>query len=535
MKRLFHVTSSSIASAAFIVAVFSIMSRLAGFVRDRILIGLFGAGATLDAYYQAMRVPDLLLQLFVVGALSASFIPIFSKYYLGKQEEKAWRYTNAMLLTMFLGFALLAVAGGVFAPQIAQGIAREGFDDAGRALVAQMMRIMFFGQCFFAASLVFGSVLQGAKRFILYSFAPIANNVGIILGALFLVPIMGPVGLAWGAVLGALLHAFVQAVGVYALGYGFRLVPFWRERDVLTSLKSMVPRVMGLAVSQVNFLLMGILAGTLVQGSVTMLNLAYTLNFFPIGVIAVSYAIAAYPTFCEHVNAKRFDDLRAAFSDAVRQILLFMVPLTVAFLLLRMQIVRVAFGAKGFAWASTIATAETLGFFAISFFAQAIVFVQVRVFFALGDTATPFVVGLVSAAANLGLALALMPVMGIQGLGIAFSAAAMLQAVLLWVLLRVRIGSLHEARLMKSLVTLSLAGMVCAATMQAVKQFVGDATELDTFIDVLWQGVAAGVAGFVLYGVIALVLRSPEMVTVAQGLRRKLLRSARPSEVTEVV
>lgn len=535
MQRLFRAGSASITSAAFIVAVFSVMSRVAGFVRDRILIDLFGAGATLDAYYQAMRVPDFLLQLFVVGALSASFIPFFTRYYLADQEEKAWRYTNAMLFTMLAGFAAVAVVGATFAPQLAQLVALKAFTEESRALVAQMMRVMFLGQCFFAVSLVFGSVLQGAKRFVLYAFAPIANNVGIILGALFLVPVLGPVGLAWGAVLGAAFHVLVQVVGVFSLGYVPRFVAFWREKDVRQSLLSMGPRVLGLAVNQVNFLLMGIIAGTLMEGSVTVFNLAYNLNFFPIGVIAVSYAIAAYPTFCEYVHAKDTAALRNAFATTVRQVLFFMIPLTVVFLLLRAQIVRVMFGAEGFDWVATITTAETLGYFAVSFFAQAIVYVLVRMYFALEDTATPLIVGLLAALVNVVGAVTLAPQLGVQGLGIAFSASAIVQAAVLWVLLRLRLGSLHEGQLVRSVATLSLAGIVCAATMQAVKYVVGDMTALDTFWDVAWQSVASSGAGLALYAILSYLLKSPDALAVAQGLRRKLIRSARPAEVTEVV
>lgn len=530
ITRLFSGAPSSMTSAAFIVAVFSIISRVAGFVRDRILIGLFGTGPTLDAYYQAQRIPDFLLQLFVVGALSASFIPIFSRYFLAKHDAKAWRYTNAMLTLLVVGFTVLALVGIALSPQLAELVA-PGFDDARMLLTVRMMRVMFVGQAFFSLSMVFGSVLQGAKRFVLYSFAPIANNIGIIIGAVFFVALMGPVGLAWGSVLGAFLHMFVQGIGVFALGYTLRPAPFWHNPDVFTTVKQMGPRVLGLAVNQLNTLVIGVIASTLAVGSVVIVQFATTLNFFPIGVIAVSYAIAAFPTFCEHVNKKDLGAFRSAFSEAMRQVLFFIVPVTVVTLLLRAQIVRIVFGAEGFSWESTVVTADTLAFFAVSFFAQAAVFILVRAYYAFEDTVTPLVVGAVSAAVNVTAALMLVGEFGVVGLGFAFSAASIVQAVVLWVFLRARVGTLDEARLLRSLAVLTVAALASAVVIQVVKVLFVRVWALDTFWHVAGQAGAAALAGLLTYAGIAFLLRSPEMRAVVNGLRRKLLRAARPTEV----
>ncbi len=534
MQKLFQAASPSIASAAVIVAAFSVVSRLAGFVRDRILLGLFGAGETLDIYYQASRIPDFLLQLLVVGALSASFIPIFAKYLVAGDDAKAWRYTNGMLAFLVTGFGVVAVAGAVAARPLAALIA-PGFSDDALDHVAQMMRVMFLGQCFFSVSLVFGSALQGAKRFVVTSLAPVVNNVGIILGALFLVPLMGPVGLAWGTVLGALLHALVQLVGAASLGYAPSFVPFWRDKDVRATAFHMAPRTLGLAVNQINFLIMGVIATTLAAGSATIFNLAYTLNFFPIGVIAVSYAIAAFPTMCEHAAKKNTDGFRTVFSDTIRQVLFYIIPATVLFLLLRAQLVRVLFGAAAFDWEATILTADTLAYFALSFFAQSFVFVLARAYFAFEDTLTPLVVGTASALINAAAAWVLADGMGVVGLGLAFSLTAMFQAALLWVFLRIRVGSLHEGSILASLAKLSLAGLAAGVATQATKYAVVRIVELDTFWAVFAQAAIASVAGLVVYAAVAFVLGSREMADVARGLRRKLLRAARPTGVTETV
>lgn len=534
MVRLFSTATSSLTSAAAVVGIFSIVSRIAGFIRDRILLSIFHAGPVLDSYYQAQRIPDLLLQLFVVGALSASFIPIFTKYYLGDDRARAWKYTSSMLVALAVGFTLISIIGIALADPLSRLIA-PGFSGESQQLVASMMRILFVGQCFFSVSMVFGSVLQGAKRFVLYSFAPIVNNVGIILGAMFLAPTIGPLGLAYGAVLGGILHALIQLVGVMALGYRFTRPSLLINPDVRLTFWQMGPRVMSLAVNQVNFLLMGIIASHLVVGSVTTLNLAYTLNFFPIGVIAVSYAIAAYPTFCEKAVQNNLAALRSSLSETIRQTLFFLLPVTAVTLLLKAQIVRLVYGAPGVTWEATITVANTLGAFAFSFFAQGIVYILVRGFFALEDTRTPLLIGLASGAINIAAALILAPSLGVSGLGIAFSLAAIVQVAALWICLRPRLGGLDEARLARFLGVHMAAGVLAAIVMQIVKYAFSARVPLDTFTHVLWQTLLAGGAGLIVYGLVALALKSEEMRAFLMGIRRKFLRQARPSEVSGVI
>ena len=531
IKRLFSTTTTSVVSAAAIVAGFSLLSRLVGFVRDRILAGIFGAGDALDVYYTAFRVPDLVFQLIVIGALSACFIPVFTRYF-GHDDDKAWKYTSNVLNLLTALFLVISAVGIILAPVYTPWVA-PGFSPDKQALVVAATRVMFLGQAMFAISMVFGSVLQGAKRFILYSFAPIINNVGILFGAVFLVPVFGLMGLAWGAVLGAILHALIQTVGVYALGYRYTLSLNFRDPDIQYTLRQMGPRVMGIGVGQLNFLLMTLLATGLAHGSVTILQFAYNLNFFPIGVIGVAYAIAAFPTFCEFVKDDELNKLREAFSNTVRQVMFLIIPVTIVSLLLRAQIVRLVFGAGVFDWTDTIVTADTLAMFALSFFAQCLVFVIVRVFFAYGDSRSPFLAGLIAAAISAVCGFLLAPAYGVPGLAWAFSLASMVQLAVLWVLLKAKLGSLDEKAILRSTALLSLAGAATAAVTQAMKYFVVDYVHLDTFMNVLFQTLAAGGAGLVMYLATAFLLGSPEMAAFAAGLRARLIKTAKPTETVQ--
>ncbi|MFH1712408.1 MAG: lipid II flippase MurJ, partial [Patescibacteria group bacterium] len=262
----------------------------------------------------------------------------------------------------------------------------------------------------------------------------------------------------------------------------------------------------------------------------TIIQFAYNLNFFPIGVIAVSFAIAAFPTLCDLSNRRDQTGFIQTFSTTVRQILFFVIPATFIFILLRAQIVRVVLGAGEFDWQATIATADTLGFFAISFFAQALVFILIRAYFAYHDTLTPFIVGLVAAAINIIAALLLTLKFGVQGLGVAFSLAAIIQVILLWVPLRQRIGTLDEWRIIRSFAILTIAGFAGALTTQVMKTIVVNFITLDTFFGVLLQGLIAGTIGLIVYGTIAYFFKSEEMIEFIKGMKRRLFKKAKPEE-----
>lgn len=537
MIRWLKGRSETITSAAAIVASFSVLSRLVGFVRDRILAGAFGAGDVLDVYFAAFRIPDLLFQLMVVGALSASFIPLFTKYYgkgvnskqKAEGKKKEWELTNKILNLLVLGFGVLIGLGIIFIEPLSQVIA-PGFDADKQAAVAQMARIMFGAQFLLCISMVFGSVLQGAKNFFLYSMAPIFYNLGIIAGVFFFVPALGEIGLAWGVVLGAFLHLLLQFMGVKALGFSYRPLLKIKDKDVLYTLKHMVPRVLGLAVNQVNFLLMTIIASTLAVGSVTILQFAYNLNFFAVGVIGVSYAVAAFPTLCELYNQGKKSELISTFSKTARQMLLFLVPATILFILLRAQVVRLVVGAGEFDWDATILTANTLGFFVITLILQALVYLLVRMYFAQGNTRAPFVYGLV-AAVIFGLsAIILTDKFGVLGLGIAYSLAVTVQFTLLWISLRVKMGSLDEIVIFKSLRKMLIAGLACAVTAQGMKYLVVSLITLDTFLGVFVQLMIAGGVGGGVYLLTAYSLRSDEMMDFIAGFKKRFFKQHKPQE-----
>ena len=369
MFRFLNVESKTVASAAAIVGVLSFVSRLFGLVRDRILAGTFGAGDVLDAYYAAFKVPDLLFNLLVVGAVSASFIPLFTRHISSGEKERAWHLANNILHLVLAAMAGLSLVVFFFADSVGWMIA-PGFSGEKHTLVVGFTRMMLFAQFLLAGSSIFGSILQGSKRFFLASLAPIFYNLGIIFGAVFFVPIFGPLALAWGVVLGAFLHMLIQWFGSHLLGYRYalRFRPFDSEsREIL---KTMGPRTLSLAVSQVQFLLFTVMASLFTAGSVTALQFAYNIQFFAVGIIGVSYAIAVFPSFAEAFGAGDIKRFVLIFSQTVRGVLFLTVPMMMLLLVLRVQAVRLVVGAGTFGWSETYQTMDILAWFLLSLAAQ---------------------------------------------------------------------------------------------------------------------------------------------------------------------
>jgi putative peptidoglycan lipid II flippase len=530
IKKLFSGQINSITMAALLVALSSLVSRFLGIFRDRILASQFGAGDTLDIYYAAFRIPDLIFNLLVLGALSAGFIPIFTclikdprcklkSIFTGSPNQEAWDLASNMLNLLMVLLVILSAIGIIFAPIITKLIT-PGFTGDKQIMTALLSRIMFLSPIFLGISSIFGGILQSFKRFFVYSLSPIFYNIGIILGALFLVPIFGIYGLAWGVVIGAFMHMIVQIPTVFSLGYRYKPIFNFKNSNIKKISVMMVARTMSLATSQINLVVITIVASTLTSGSLAIFNFANNLQTFPIGIFAVSFAVAAFPA----MSAIAFDKkkLIASFSSVTRQILFFIIPASVLLFTLRAQITRVILGAGQFNWEDTVLTINTLSFFIISLFAQAILPLLVRVFYARHNSSTPFLVGLFCGFLNVLLSLFLSKKMGVTGLALAFSLSSIINLLLLWVILRKEIGSLDEKRIFISSFKFSLAALVCGISIQGMKLLVWPFINMTRVWGVLTQGLSAGIVGILAYIVFCSLMESEELLYFWGSIKKRL-------------
>ncbi|MFA5935707.1 MAG: murein biosynthesis integral membrane protein MurJ [Patescibacteria group bacterium] len=522
-NKLWNGETNGLTAAALIVGGASLASRIVGVFRDRVLASTFGAGESLDAYYAAFRLPDLLYSLVILGALSAGFIPVFAEYLETKSKDEAWRLAERVLSVV--GATMMFICGAliVFAP-ILVPITVPGFQGDKLDITIQLTRIMALSPFFLGLSAVMGGILQATRRFFAFALAPVLYNVGIIFGALVLAPVMGLEGVAWGVVLGAFLHFLTQASVALRLGLRRIPPPSFRTEGVRRIIRLMAPRTAGLAVSQVNMVILLSLASTLPVGSIAVFNLANNLQSFPVSIFGISFAIAAFPNLSRAVARKDHEDFIHTISSAARKIAFLIVPATVLFILLRAQIVRLALGAGEFDWTDTIRTADVLGLFVISMLFQALVPLLARAFYAIQDTWTPLLASLVAEAFNLVLALVLRESFGIMGLAVSFSVASALNLLLLWWLLYYKKGSLGEGDFTRSLLRTFAASLALLGFGWVARQGLGMVFPLRTFWQVALQAAGTFIVGGMGFVIVAILLKSEEFHEFRIAAVRRFLK-----------
>jgi putative peptidoglycan lipid II flippase len=426
-----------------------------------------------------------------------------------------------------LAFACAAIAW--FAPNIVP-IITPGFAGEKLQLTIQLTRIMALSPLLLGMSAVMGGVLQSTRRFFAFALAPILYNVGIIVGAVFLSPVFGIAGVAWGVVGGALLHLVAQASVTVPLGLRRLARPSFRPEGVRRILKLMIPRTAGLAVTQINLVILLALASSLETGAVAVFNLANNIQSFPVGVIGISFSIAAFPLLARAAGARDDQAFMQALVGAGRKIIFLILPMTALFLLLRAQIVRAILGQGKFDWDDTIRTAAVLGWFSFSLAAQSLVPLFARAFYAIQDTWTPLWISLASEITNIALALVLRSRFGIAGLAMAFSAAACVQFLLLaaWLCKRRRLFIPRE--LVVSLGKIFLATFALLAVAYPLRQWIGTVYPLRTFWQILLQAGASTIGGLAAFIGVSWALKSQEFAEFKSAIARRLWRKAKVTE-----
>lgn len=526
MLKIFHSQAKSVTSAAIIIAGASLLSRLMGVVRDRALAHYFNTGPVADAYFAAFKIPDLIFNLLVAGALTAGFIPIFTKLLNPDNETDspaAWRLANNVLNILVVALTSICVLGMIFVKPLTHLIA-PGFTPENFALAASFTRIMFLSPLLLGISMIMGGILQSLRRFVLYSFAPVLYNFGIIIGITILVKYFGVIGLPWGVVLGAFLHCSIQIYGAWKSGWRWQKVFDWSDRNTILVGKLMIPRTLGLAITQFNQLITTILASLLPAGSLAVYSYANNLQSLPTGIIAIPFAMAVFPVLSATAAQKNNHAFVDNLSTTIRQILFLTVPAAILILLLRAQIVRVVLGSGTFDWDSTKATANALAFFSLGLIAQALIPLLARGFYALSNTKTPFVIGVIAELISIIAALLLMKPLGASGLALATTVGATINTVLLLLYIRQTTKTLDGGKIIFSLLRIMAAAMAMALAVQGLKYPLAKIFNQDYFWGIFGQGLVAGLTGIVVYGIICHILKVPEFVIFKDSFAKRWLK-----------
>ncbi len=523
---------NSIASAAMILALATLASKILGFFKITILAKQFHLGNELDVYYAAFRIPDFIFNLIVMGALSAGFIPVFARLISEKKEGEAFRTTNIILNLLFVMVLFLCVASIIFAPQLI-GLVAPGFHDEKKAMTIELTRIMFLSPIFLLLSSILGGILQSYGRFFIYSLSPIMYNIGIIIGAVYFSQWWGLPGLAWGVVLGSFLHFAIQLPIVFKLGFSYQWVIDIKDAGTRQIIKMMIPRTLTLTTTQLNLLVITAIASTLEAGSLAVFNLANDLQSFPLGLFAISFAVASFPTLSSLGAIEHRTEFARNLSKTTRQILFFVIPISILLIVLRAQIVRVILGHGQFGWDATIMTLNTLGIFSISLFAQSVIPLFSRAFWALHDAKTPFFTSLAGMIINLILAFYLSKQYGIIGLVSSFSIASIVNAALLYYLINKKTGFACHSGIYKPVLKISLAAIASGYFAHELLYISEPYLGTSTAVGIMTQGFIAGMSALLLYCFICWKLGVRELLVFKNSIQRRIFRSK--VETSEII
>ncbi len=512
----FNGWGDEVSRGAIIVAVFSVISRLVGVLRDRFLASTFGAGYILDSYYAAFRLPDLIFNTLVLGALATALIPIFIERREKQGLKAAWDLGNRILNLLTIILVFFVIIGIGLAPYLVKIIA-PGFDLANIVLTVKLARIMLLAVVIFGISNLFGSLLQAQQRLIAFAAAPIFYNLGIIAGLFWFVPRGGAIGLAWGVVLGSFLHMLLQLWSIWHLGW--RWHPLWPLGDsaVFNFLRLLGPRTLGLMAAQINQIVTVSFISALTVGSLAAYSLALNLHSFPINVFGVSLAVAVFPLLSRSRSLGQHQEFINHFSQNIRRVLFYVIPLSVLFLVLRAQLVRVILGSGAFNWYDTIRTAQVLGFLALAIVSDSLIPLVARTFYALQDTKTPVIAAFLSIIVNLGLLITLKSY-GLAGVGLAYIFSSLTNLLVLIIFLGKRLGSLGSKHIINGVWQMSLGSLAAAATAYGTLYLIEPFVNMNTFWGIFIQGLSAGLVGIFSYLAVSLAIGMSELNFVRSWL-----------------
>ncbi len=488
------------------------LSNVLGFLRDRFLAQKIIA-ADVDTYFNAFRLPDLVFNVLILGAVTTAFIPVFTDYLFKKgQDDEAWRLANTVLnlaaITLLVSLAFLYFLMPIIIPYISPFNESERVDQT-----VMLARMLIFQPFIFGLSYIAGGVLNSFKRFVAYAFAPLVYNGAIILSIVYLSPVYGIKGVVYGVIAGALLHLLIQIPTLLTLGYRYRPIIDWRLDGLRQIFQLMIPRTVQLLLLQLVLLVFARAAAQLPIGSASGLGYADNIQTVPTVIFGNAFALASFPYLSEAFSNSKTEHFNRYLGRATKAALFFLLPSAVGLYLLRVQLVRLVLGSGHFGWDQTIMTADALGMYAIGLTALGLIPLFSRAFFAMQDTRTPMLLAIPGTvvAIALGYWLAFSTGWGVGGLALAFSISNILQLGLLYGVLRKRINLTIERDLVVSLLTYILLALIMALAIQLVKTYIGTVTDLRFGVNVLLQGVVGLVVGAATYLGLAFILRLEEV------------------------
>jgi len=527
-----HLKDNKIASAAVIIAVFSLVAKILGLARDAVFSHQFGAGNIIDSYFAAFRIPDFIYNLLILGTFSVAFIPVFSEYLL-KDKDKGNKLASSIINVTLIMMLALTILAYIFINPLVKAIA-PGFTGDKYEVTKLFTKIFLLSPLFLTLSSIFSSMLNTYRRFALVSMAPVVYNLSIILGALYLYPKMGPAGLAWGVAIGAFLHFAIQIPQVLRLGFRYSYHIDWKDSGFRKFWKLYWPRIFSMGTGQITSLIVSIFGSFLGTGALAAFYYANNLQSVFLSLFAISFAIAIFPLLSDLFNQKDDQGFKDVLAKTTIQILFWIVPLSILTLILRAQIVRLVLGigqGTHFTFADTRLVAAALGLFSISLFAQALIPLFTRAFYAMQNTIVPVVIGFITIIINIFATYYLTMKFGISGMALSFSITSIVNLLLLLVELHAKLGSIHDDYLLLNSLKIIISSIFAGAGAYFSLYLIAPIVNMHTYWGILIQGVGAGLLGLVVYLIFGWILNLSETHNLLKLLRTTGNKIGRPINI----
>ncbi|MBS1819865.1 MAG: murein biosynthesis integral membrane protein MurJ [Acidobacteria bacterium] len=522
--------SDRLAHAAGLAGAATLTSRILGLIREQVLAALFGAGDQMDAYLVAFRIPNLVRDLFAEGAMSAAFVPTFTRHLTLHGKDDAWRLGNNVINALLLITGLIVVLGGVFAGPLVTLYAEQFASVPGKLeLTITLARVMFPFLTLVAIAAAMMGMLNSLRHYFVPAVSPATFNVVAIVFAIGLTPLMPALGLprimsiAIAALVGGLMQVLVQWPSLRGEGFRYRPVLDLRDPGLHQVLVLMGPGTVGLAATQLNLFVTTLLATSQGTGAVSWLQYAFRVMYLPLGLFGVSIATAVLPTAARNAALEDRAAIRATVARGLALMLVVNLPATCGLVALSTPIIRLLLERGHFTSADTASTAWALRLYAVGLVGYSTARIVSPVFYALGRSRVPVLLSTVSVLTNLALSLVFVRVMGFGGLALATSLAALLNAALcVWLLRRELGGSLDDARLMGVLTKVGIASIAMTAAVvtadRALYRFTSGASTLSRAA-ALSATIAAGVVAL---GLAARALQIEEFGFLTAEARRRV-------------
>ena len=530
---------SSLHEAAFWLALFALFSQILALVRDRLLAHHFGAGAELDIYYAAFKIPDLIFVTVASIVSISAMVPLFAKK--ESEGEKHLKSATDSIFTVFSFFIIIScLIAWLLMPYILPYLF-TGFSVGVIEKTISLSRILLLSPLLLGFSNFFGSIVQYQRRFILYAMSPLLYNIGIITFILYKVLKIGITAAVWGVVLGALFHFLLQAIFVFYSPLRPRFSFHIKWKDIKEVAMLSIPRTLALSVVTFVGIIFASFASKLGEGSIAVFNLGFNLQSAPLSLIGVSFSLAAFPSLAISVAKKDMTDVVFKISDGLRQIIFWSLPATALIIILRAHLVRVVLGSGNFDWSDTRLTAAVLAIFVISSVFQSIQLFLSRSYYALGKTSAPLLGNIAGGALSVVLAFIFIKFYGfwaslinyiaellnvshlsqnILVLPLAYSIGSLATVFILYMALDTGLRTEIRKRVQGLLPHSFFSAIVMASVAYLVLNISDSIFNLDTFFGVLGHGTLAGISGIVAGAVVLYLLGNKEFKEIILKFRQ---------------